>query len=106
MARPLARRHTIKVRLTDEELATLEARARGAALAPSIAAAALGAPMEPAPAALEPTRPPASPAEWRTRMAAALDATDAVVASGGKLPLALGPVRAALVALRGAVRTS
>ena len=42
MARPLARRHTIKVRLTDEELATLEARARGAALAPSIAAAALG----------------------------------------------------------------
>ncbi len=58
------------------------------------------------PATQEPARPPASPAEWRTRMAAALDATDAVVAVGSKLPLTLGPVRAALVALRGAVRTS
>lgn len=88
--------------MTPDDHSAVVARAAGRPVGPFMVASVLGrAGTLPAP-----TRPPASPAEWRTRMAAALDATDLVVASGGKLPLALGPVRAALVALRGAVRGS
>ena len=97
------------VSMTPEDHAAIAARYPDRAMGPAMVDAALArerADVVGRYMAQAAPRPPSSPAEWRTRMAAALDATDAVVAAGGKLPLALGPVRAALVALRGAVRTS